>query len=444
MIALWLLTAPAWATDVIVPAATPGSVSDFSVAYMFTDLVVTALKKQGLTVDDEDAIKAWAGSDAAGCFDDPACPRVLWDRTDARVAVVMGVTVDDEGLVIDARLATWDNRPEQLLHERVPNGGEVGFAERVAETVAAMTADMPERAQPTRVNDTPPREAPIERPPPPPKKKLVTVEDYQRDKASRREQAELGLPWNVYVEYRESGQKYRAWSRDARVRANKVWISAWGGVSYGDVDRGYSARQQIELAGDAFVSTGEASHSGMVVGLGPTFGGEIGYAPAWWAEIDIAAGTQLGAKHLDTGWECTRGCADPDSAFTEYDAAQSFTLWVEPRFKGVFLPTGYVKPYAFLGATVNASDGFTVPDSASTVDFPDARGSVAFGPTVGLGVGFDPTPEISVQLEVPYTIFLIGTDEDLGDATLFATPPSDFGGGLPGVVRGVFSVGVHL
>lgn len=446
---LALLCGPAWATDVLVPAPTPGSVADFSVAYMFGGLVVSALEDQGISVEDDDAIRRWAPGEADACYETTGCPESLWSRTDARLAVVMAVSSSPTGLHVQVRLVPADGTAPTVLQSDVASGGEVAYAATITAKAAELLPKLP--ARPTVVHPTKPATPPVARtvedepevtPSAPAKPEAPhTLEQYQRDKASRREQAQLGLPWPTYVQYRESGKVYREWAKDARVRAQKLWLAAWGGVGYGDVDRGYDVREQIEGLGATFAQDAEATVDTPVVGLGAAFGGEVGYAPTWWSEIDVLAGAQLGTKHLTTGWECTSGCAEPDYVQV-YADKPAMSLWIEPRFKGVFVPTGVVKPYALVGATVMASDGFSVPEG--TLTYSNADSTIAFGPTAGLGLAVDPIPQLSIQLEVPYTIFAVGGETTTGDASAFASPPGDYGGGLPGVVRGTLSLGVRL
>lgn len=449
-----LLLSPAWATDVLLPAATPASVSDFSVAYMISDLVVNALEDRGLDVDDDGEIGRWAGGDAVGCFDNPACPQILFGRTDARIAVVLGVEVRPDGFDIEARLIPAGDEDGEIMREFVPAGQETRFAARVAEVVAARVPELPPRAMPMRAGD--PAEPPEEEEPParvaPVEKKVekkaeakadLSVEGLQKDKKARAEQAQLGLPWPVYARYRQSGKSWPDWRRAELVRTGRVWLALGGGIAYGDTGRAWSVRQYIDLDDGVVEVMEEASLYGATVGMGGSFGGEVGYAPAWWAEVDVWVGAQMASKSMDSGWECYEGCVE-QSALNPYGTVDAVQLWVEPRFKGVLVPTGYVKPHLLLGAAVVGTDGFHVPDEGSSVDFPDDAARIAIGPSFGAGLGVDPIPNLGIVLEGSYTYFLTGTSEIAGDAGVFSTPPDDWGGPLPGVIRGSLLIGTRL
>jgi len=148
VIALLALLGRASAADVIIPDATPASMSDFSIAGMFTGFVVDAIDGRGLGVlAGEELIEA-VGGDADACADLDDCPGKLWDRTDARLAVVMAVGQGDDGLNIEIRLYGWDNAaPLKTIRKVASGGGEIAVAQEIAKQVAAAIQLVPEREE---------------------------------------------------------------------------------------------------------------------------------------------------------------------------------------------------------------------------------------------------------------------------------------------------------
>ncbi len=146
MIALLALLGRASAADVMIPEATPASMSDFSIAYMVYDLVVGQVENKGLDVLDADELRELVDGDADACADLDDCPAKLWDRTDARLAVVIAIGQGDGGLNAEVRLYGWDNaQPLKTIRKTVPGGGEVAFAQEVAKQVAAAIQLVPDR-----------------------------------------------------------------------------------------------------------------------------------------------------------------------------------------------------------------------------------------------------------------------------------------------------------
>lgn len=143
---LLALLSVANAADVLIPEATPASLDDFSVAYMVYDLVVGQVGGSMYAVEDGDAIRKWADKDAEGCFDEPACPANLWGRTDARLAVVMGVGKADGGLAITARFYEPGRAdPLREIQDVVPAGAELAFAKDLAMAVNETIVGIPKR-----------------------------------------------------------------------------------------------------------------------------------------------------------------------------------------------------------------------------------------------------------------------------------------------------------
>jgi len=148
VIALLALLGRASAADVIIPEATPASMNDFPIAGMFTGFVVDAIDGGGLGVlAGEELIEA-VGGDADACADLDDCPAKLWERTDARLAVVMAVGQSADGLNIEIRLYGWDNaQPLKTIRKEASWGGEIAVAQEIAKQVVAAIQLVPEREE---------------------------------------------------------------------------------------------------------------------------------------------------------------------------------------------------------------------------------------------------------------------------------------------------------
>ena len=228
--------------------------------------------------------------------------------------------------------------------------------------------------------------------------------EYAGDSAAAKERARLGVPWGDYAKYKESGLAEAAWLKSAKVHAGHGYVEAGGGYAIGDVDRGYGVRVEIDADFESSaVSTWTGS--GASEGGAPVGRLAVGYVPSWFLDTSVAFGIQGGQKHLNTGWHCTEGCelSDDETPYAAVDAAQ-FTL--EPRVRVLPLATGLVKPFALTGLHMAFYDAFHVPDENTAVKYPDVASGIAFGFMAGAGVMIDPTPNLSVLVEVPFTYVL--------------------------------------
>ena len=122
---LFALFSPAWASDVLIPEATPASMEDFSVSYTVYSMVVSALENEGLSVDDGDEIREWAGDIADGCALLDDCPANLFSRSEARLALVLTIGQNSRGLNVEAKFfGADDSAPLKVLRQGVAGGGE--------------------------------------------------------------------------------------------------------------------------------------------------------------------------------------------------------------------------------------------------------------------------------------------------------------------------------
>jgi hypothetical protein len=227
---------------------------------------------------------------------------------------------------------------------------------------------------------------------------------FAGDASAAQERARMGIPWADYARYRDSGQDQQAWLQAAKVHAGHGYVEASGGYALGDVDRGYGVRVAID--GD-FNSTAVSSWTGSGASEGGAPVGRIavGYVPSWFLDTSVAFGVQGGQKHLNTGWYCPDACESTESE-TPYAAVDAAQLEIEPRVRILPLATGLVKPYGLVGFDISFYDAFHIPDENSAVKYPDVAAGVALGATAGAGVMIDPTPNLSVLVEVPFSYIL--------------------------------------
>ena len=473
MIGLVALFASAQAADVLFPEATPASVDDFSVAGLFYGMVISEAEKQGLDFEDADDIRLWAGADADACADAPACPANLWDRTGARLAVVVSVGRSPLGLDVVVRLHGVDEAaPFKVLEESVPPGQELAIATKIARTAKDVLPLLPARrdagggpvlvledevmAMPGDVTRRPPPEPkpdpdpdPVDQAPPPiepaprdPDRQagVPPGNDALRDRLRADEdRRRMGLPAGAYTRYEASGLSKRAWLDAARVRAGRGFLEIGGGWSIGDVDRGYGVRLRIEGSGSSFDAIGSVAQEGPSASAAPNFGLTLGYAPAWWMDTSVSVAVQYGTKYLDTGWECLDRCDPPAREYT-HDPVGAVQAFVEPRLRFYPVATGVVKPYALVAFSVLLHDGFEVPDS-DYVDYPDSLAGAAFGPTAGIGLAFDPVSRVSIYGEVPGTL-LFGGASTVREGEVTLTPTARESAGY--VIRFVGGIAVRL
>ncbi len=423
LLALTLATPRALAGDVLVPEATPAQLSDFSVAYLFYDMLLSALRDQSLGVQDADAMRKWAGTDGDACFDNPDCPRLLWDHdAGGSVLVVLGVGQAGDGLEVTARLySSGQSDPAQTIHETVSGGGEQKLADKITAAVAGLAGSSDGAA--ARITPTKPKTSDSstashsdsghsdtrEKKPPP----------VEPDDANADEQRRMGIPAWSYTKFRESGLGRADWLRQARVRTGRVSLEFHGGYALGDVDRGYGVRVLVEDRGDGYQTSAASTTQGPGPGAGFAGTAGVSYAPTWFLEGGFQAGLVLGQKYLNVGWECTT--CDPTTNEQTYDPVNSVQGFLEPRVRVLPLATGFVKPYAIIGAHIRFWDGFKVPDGSS-VDYPNIPGGAGVGLVVGAGVSFDVLPEMSLVLEAPYSITLTNGAATVTSADVTATP----------------------
>jgi hypothetical protein len=259
---------------------------------------------------------------------------------------------------------------------------------------------------------------------------------FAGDSAAAAERSRMGVPWGDYARYKDSGQDEATWLANAKVHAGHGYIEATGGYALGDVDRGYGVRVGID---EEFKTTAVSTWTGSGASEGGAPVGRIavGYVPSWFLDTSVAFGIQAGQKHLNVGWYCGEACESPESE-TPYAAVDAAQFTIEPRVRGLPLATGLVKPYGLAGFDIYFYDAYHIPDENSAVKYPDVAAGVTLGVTAGAGVMIDPTPTLSVIVEVPFTwVFSDGTERKIDSSLSLAPTELDQNGWALRFVGGV-------
>ena len=376
------------------------------------------------------------------CADNDACPANLWDRTDARLAVVMSVGQSAGGLEVTVALhGAEEPGAFKVLRQVVAPGQEMAYANTIVKAARDALPLLPERKpvangvlviEDETITGDAPTVAPDELPDldaPPPKRpttdtpKPTSKPEPKPEKPARPpskpdsapkpvarvgsddERRRMGIPAGAYSRYSDSGEPAKTWLADNRVRSGKVFLELEGGYTLGDVDRGYGVRLRVEDSGNqSFDTVATSTWEGNGASAAPGFGFSLGYAPTWFLDTSVQVAVQYGRKHLNTGWECLQGCDPPASEYT-HDPVSAVQAILEPRLRVYPVATGLVKPYALVGFAFVFHDGFEVPDP-DFGSYPDTAPGASFGPTGGLGLAVDAASRFSIYAEVPATLLL--------------------------------------
>ncbi len=427
MLSFWL--SMALAAEVLIPSATPLTPDDFSVAESFYRQVVAASLQAGLAVEDADGIRVWAGADAENCFDTESCPGSLWNRTDARVALVMRVGKGTNGTLVEVRLfAPDDPTPLKVMRETVQPGKEASFSAKLALTTQEVLSITPERSapkapenptvvtpevpriviQPLNNPDNPPVNPPVPQNPPP--DAPLVVPQPPPPLTNRHH-----LPKVVFNAMVASGMSEAAWFQQQHVRSGRFSLQVGAGLGTGDVDLGYDVNMLVRRDEEdgAFRTLGHDSWFGG--GYGNAFEGwvAISYSPIWFLDISLAGGFFMGNQYLSTYRLCVENCAQEEQSLT-YDPQASVQGTLEPKVRLLPLATGSVKPYLLVGAMVRIYPGISMdpkqeeggnPAPTNEVDYPNILGGATVSPTFGGGLYIDVLKDVSFFVEVPFTPF---------------------------------------
>lgn len=480
MLALLLaLTSPTSAAEVLFPEATPIALDDFSVAYIVYEMVYGEVANGLFDIEGGESIRKWAGADADGCFDNDACPANLWDRTDARLALVMAAGAQDGGTAIEIRFYAWNRRePLRVMKDIIPGGTELAYAKDVSIAVAEVLAEVPRRptgplpaakppSDPAVVDDEPMEDddpapaAPRRTPQPPPEEEAepepprrtsgsLPADDEEPERrpsggsdvgggrVSAEDQRALGVSARLAQKWRESGMTVEAWRDAERIRSRRVSLELAGGWGMGNTDRGYGVWVGLENQNGVLTTTAASTWEGAGVGMGVSAWAGLGYAPVTWLEVGLNGGIQQGKKYLEAGWEC--GECNPASDEVPFDPVTGTQLWISPKIRLHPVAAGVIKPYLLTSLDLSFYDGFVA--ETTTIAFPGAEGGLAYGVGFGGGIAVDATPDVSFFAEVPYSLTMSPVWRSYDDPAV-ATQPAGLTYG-DGLLRFVGGVSLHL
>lgn len=426
------------AADIVLPDFTPATMDDFAAASDLGSLARMALEDRGLTVLAGEDLADRVGDAADACADEVACPVSLWGQVDATTAVV-GRVGHDRGL-LEIRVLVYENqgsRATRTYDELLPPSAAGELMLQIADDLAPLVGAPPnvrrvdsgiveEHYEPIGSGRTG-GDRELDEP----------LDDQPRrpDGASDRQIAALKLPAYAVRRYEDSGQAAEHWLEDARVRRPGVFLELHGGAVFGDLDRRYDTRIGLyDEEGNAWSERDAYTYHSFLNGLGFTGGAAIGYQFAWWVDMSILGGLQLGHKELTTGWETWEANGEPDgsdrfldSDETVYDPVSAVLAFMEPRVRLYPVALGPLKPYGLAGFNLRFYDAYTVPDEA-TVDYLEATGGVTLGPTLGGGLAFDAPKGAIGFIEIPWTYVVSPAGATVVDSGGLQTVPVQFTG----------------
>ncbi|MCK6504176.1 hypothetical protein L6R53_12370 [Myxococcota bacterium] len=428
-----LLGTRAVAADVVLPDFTPATMDDFAAADDLGNLARMALEDRGLVVLGGEALEALVGDAALACADEVSCPVNLWGRIDASTAVV-GRVGQEDGL-LHVRILVYEgrgSRATRTYEERLPPAAAGELLLRVADDLAPETLAPPavSRPVPGVVEERyAPASGAAEEPP------LDEEPPRRPDRESDEQVDRLGLPAYAERRYEDSGAHADAWLEQARVRRPAVFLELHGGALMGDLDRRYDTRVGLyDELGDAWSDRDTYTYHSFLNSRGFTGGLAVGYQAAWWVDVSLLGGVQLGRKELTTGWETWEAAGNPDGTdeFLEsdqvvYDPVSAVLGFMEPRVRLYPLATGILKPYVLAGFHLRFYDAYAVPDQ-EFVDYPEAQGGVGMGPTVGGGLAFDAPKGAVGFIEIPWTYVVSPSGAAITDTGGLQEVPTQFVG----------------
>lgn len=434
----------------VLPDFTPATMDDFAAADDLGNLARMALEDRGLVVLGGEALEALVGDAAMACADEVACPVNLWGRIDASTAVVGRVGQEDG--MLHVRVLVYEqrgSRATRTYEERLSPAAAGELLLRIADDLAPETLTPPTVSRPvTGVVEE--RYAPvggaIER-----EDEALDEEPARRPDRDSDDRIEaLGLPAYAERRYQDSGQHADDWLEQARVRRPALFLELNGGALMGDLDRRYDTRVGLyDELGDAWSERDIYTYHSFLNSRGFAGGVALGYQAAWWVDVSLLAGAQLGRKELTTGWETWEAAGNPDgsdelleSDQVVYDPVSAVIAFMEPRVRLYPLATGILKPYVLAGFHLRFYDAYAVPDQ-EFVDYPEAGGGVGMGPTVGGGLAFDAPKGAVGFIEIPWTYVVSPSGAAVTDTGgLDQVPPQFVGVGQFLVLKA--GLGVHF
>lgn len=417
----------------LVPDFTPASTTEFGLAFLLQDKIISGLRDQGHIVLDNASATPVVGDSIVSCADVPGCPFAALQQLPARAAVVGRVARNADGqvTVYVAAYEQGDSRPVDSRDFIVQGGDEDAITREVVIMVDDMlsllgpapadqlmaavelieAADAPQEpavvapqppnggltgpiVDPVPPSPTGPVADPVRPPPPAPALDYenAPIEDLLEGSVLAPRHL-VGLQWH----FRKAEQDPRTWYRRNMPHAGRVIVELRGGLGIGDVDRHADVRVAVAFDGQ---NGSEWLQEGPVPGQGVRGGLFFGYAPTAWVDLGAGVGLQYGKKGLTTGYSTTEGTTS-----TGDDDVTALQLYINPRVRFYPLPFGPVKPFIGGGAEFRMFDPYDIIDPEG-IDYPNPPGGGYGGPQAFGGLLIDAGPVVGLFAEAAYSVHL--------------------------------------
>lgn len=440
-----LLAGSAQASEpILFPEFTPGTQNELASAGMLQGVVADRLTADGYILLTNDITGPIVGEQAvANCAAQPACPSQVLPKVPTRIAVVVRVNRDANGLVANLELYE-QSRPTPVVARAVPlpPGQENILAQEISTAVAWLVTQIgpspdavimaaarmiagqdPSAAPPPAPVPVPaPVPAPVQPPPapvpapvpppqPPPRPTTIVDLDGPGDpKATNGQVGSLGAETGVFPRHvmgseehwRKSEMDPRDWTYKYMPHAGRVFFEIRAGLAMGDVDRAADLRVEVDPNNTVGL---EFWHEGPQTARRPRGGLVIGYAPATFIDIGMLVGLQYGQRFVSTGFQ-RLDRNDPNFVQTgesqAYPAVDAVQLYLQPRLRGYMVPVGPAKPFVFTGADIRVFNVYELQQPPQW-QYPLPPGAVIPGWVGGGGLMLDPSPIVGFFFEGSYT-----------------------------------------
>jgi len=409
---------------VLVPDFTPGTTSEFSLAFLLQERVIESLSSAGNLVLTGEIVESTVGPLIA-CADVPSCPVNELRKLPARLALVVRVSRKEGAVSAEYRIfdrASGEVKDSGSLP--IPPGQEQDAVSKLVTAVEAQTEELGpihsesvtsaqtmitewERSKlpfespvtlPVEPPKDPPKEEPPELPPEDPPAKppeLELVSDLEK------RLTEAGLQPRHIVGARKSFNKTklppRKWFFRNTPHAGRLIIEVRGGIGLGDVDRAADVRAYGALNDGVWTQSGDWFQEGPRKNLRVRGGIYLGYAPTTYFDVGTVIGVQYGQKTLTTAYYDGNTSGEIST-----DVVSAVQLYAQPQVRFTIVPLGAVKPYLYVGADLRIFDGYKIVDPPD-VDYPEPPFGFVPGPMGGGGICFDPSPIVGICFDGAYT-----------------------------------------
>jgi hypothetical protein len=417
------------AEPILIPEFTPVTPAEFASAVMIQSMVVDQLTADGHILLTEDIVSRTVGAPSVRhCSSNAACPIGVLPKLPARIAVVVRIGRDPNGLVGHLELYEQSNPAPVVVRDvPLPPGGESALVNEVSAATAWLVSQVgpssdavvmaaarmiagegPSAAPPpTPVSVAAPLPVPVRAPIPVPLPvPAAPIPPPTARPAPQPTVAALGDETGVYPRhiagsednYSTSDQDPRDWVYENMPHAGRVAFEMRAGIAMGDTDRGADMRVDLKNAANEVSTTWY--QEGPASGRRPRGGIFLGYAPSTFIDVGALLGFQYGERLFTTGYHRI----EPESL--EFDkASRTVTLlqvYFQPRVRGYLVPLGPAKPFVFTGMEVLVFDK-TSPTQPDSFSYPVVPGGTVPGWVGGGGIMIDPSPIVGFLFEASYT-----------------------------------------